>query len=67
MYENIGIFPLIIFTIKIPGFTIKKPILGRKPGNLEREERSDEREVAPAACGIRWTRNTHFPQNDQKH
>ena len=25
--------------------------VSRKPGNLEREERSDEREVAPAACG----------------
>ena len=23
-----------------------------RPGNLQREERSDEREVAPAACGI---------------
>ena len=33
-------------------FYDKKPILGRKLGNLEREERSDEREVAPAACGI---------------
>ena len=33
MYENFGNFLLIIFTISKIDFTIKKPILGRKPGN----------------------------------
>ena len=32
MYENFGNFLLIIFTISKIDFTIKKPILGRKPG-----------------------------------
>ena len=35
MYENFGNFLLIIFTISKIDFTIKKPILGRKLGNLE--------------------------------
>ena len=35
MYENFQICFLIIFTIKKKIFTIKKPILGRKLGNLE--------------------------------
>ena len=33
MYVNFGNFLLIIFTISKIDFTIKKPILGRKPGN----------------------------------
>ena len=33
MYENFGNFLLIIFTISKIDFTIKKTILGRKPGN----------------------------------
>ena len=33
MYEHFGNFLLIIFTITKIDFTIKKQILGRKPGN----------------------------------